>query len=267
MQLFLCLLRGLLLLGCVAALRLLLHILSRLLQSARGIGHLPVIVLAREFIELPRQPFGFFLQFLRSHLIAAAATAALLLLASAALLQFLLALGQFLQLPQRFIDILRALLLHFSALDRLVLILVLIEFQFEKIGEIPCVLPAATTAATAAHRHLNLIEQRIRAHQILKRLLLERLGFCGFSGLQLFRRRVHLLNGALQIVRHLLDHLVLIRQAPARHTLDQRVRLFGSFRLICADRVDVIRPFVVLEFVLVVDQLVRRSDDVFLALQ
>jgi len=74
LDLFLRLLSSLLLLRRVTALRLLLHILSGLLQSARRVGHLAVVVLARKLVQLARQPFGFFLQLLRGHLIAAART-------------------------------------------------------------------------------------------------------------------------------------------------------------------------------------------------
>src|SRR5207253_7277765 len=92
------LLARLLLLRRITALRLLLHILRSLLQRARGIGHLPVVVFARKLIELAREAFGFLLQFLRGHLIAAARSATLLLLPSPALLKFLLAFRQFFQL-------------------------------------------------------------------------------------------------------------------------------------------------------------------------
>ena len=115
-------------------------------------------------LELARQAFGLLLEFLRRHLVAAATAAALLLLARTAFLQLLLTLGQFLQLSQSFIDILRTLLLHFSALDGFILVFVLIQFQFEEIGEIFGVLRAATTAASAALRHLDFIEQGVGAH-------------------------------------------------------------------------------------------------------
>src|SRR6185369_6838469 len=107
LQLLLRLLSGLLLLRSVSALRLLLHILRSLVQRFRCIGHLAIIVLARKLVELARQTFRLLLQFLRGHLIAAAATAAaLLLLTSLTFLEFLLALGQFFQLAHGFIDFL-----------------------------------------------------------------------------------------------------------------------------------------------------------------
>jgi hypothetical protein len=106
LELFLRLLGCLLLLRRVTGLGLLLHVLRRLIQRARSIRHLAIVVFARKLVELARQTLGFSLQFLSGHLVAAATTAALLLLASPAFLQLLLALGQFLQLAKRFIDFL-----------------------------------------------------------------------------------------------------------------------------------------------------------------
>src|SRR5262249_49632873 len=159
---------------------------------------------------------------------AARTAAALLLLTSASLLQLLLTFGQFLQFAERFIHVLRV-LLHFAPLNGFVLVLVLIEFKFEKIREISCVLRTTAATAATAHAHLDFIEQGVGAHQELKSLLFERLGDIRFCCLKLFGGRFHLVDGALQVLGHLLDQLVLIRQASARHTFDERVGLFGGF--------------------------------------
>src|SRR5207247_6206068 len=92
---------------------------------------LPVIILPGEFVELARKPFCFFLQVL-SALVTTTATAALLLLLGPALHELLLTFCKFLQFLKGLIDGLGA-LVHFSALERFVLILVLIEFEFEMI--------------------------------------------------------------------------------------------------------------------------------------
>src|SRR5207247_8608086 len=120
------------------------------LQSAAVVGHLPVVVFTREFVELTSEAFGFLLQVLRAHLVASTATRALLLLGSS-LHQFLLAFGKLLQFLKRFIDGLRA-LVHLPALQGFVLVLVLVEFEFEKVREVFGALPRSP-AATAAATH------------------------------------------------------------------------------------------------------------------
>ena len=255
--------RGLFLLLTIAALRLLLHVVGGLLESAADIGHLPVVVFAGELIELPREALGFFLQFLRARLIASTVATALLLLCALALEQLLLAFGEFLQLLERFIDGLGA-LVHFPALQCLVLILVLIQFELEQICEVFRALPRASPAATAALCYLDLVEQRFGAHQILKGLLFERLGRLSVFSFELVGRRIHLIDGVLEVFRQLLDRLVLIRQAAAGHALHDRVGLFGKLRLVRRDGVDVVLPLFIFELVLVVDELVRGRDDLFL---
>src|ERR1051326_7125748 len=82
-QLFECLLRGLLLLLLVAVLGLLLHVACGLLQGPADVGHWGFFVSPGHFIELPRKPLCFLLQVLSAHLITLAARAALPLLGSA----------------------------------------------------------------------------------------------------------------------------------------------------------------------------------------
>ena len=63
-------------------------------------------------------------------------------------LQFgLLALGQFFELVRNLLFLL-GLLLAFTALDGFVLVLVLIQFEFEKVGQILSALLSTTTATT-----------------------------------------------------------------------------------------------------------------------
>src|SRR4029077_5935822 len=101
-----------------AAVLRLLHVLSSLLESASGIGHLAVIIFAGQLVQLTRQTFGFLLQVLRCRLIAASARTTGPLLLGATLLEFLLAFGKLFQFAQCFIDFRRILLL-FALLDSL----------------------------------------------------------------------------------------------------------------------------------------------------
>ena len=79
----------------------------------------------------------------------------------------------------------------------------MIEFQFEKIREVFRVLltSAAATAATLLHGDLNFRVQSFGAHQVLQCLLFERHRFTGVLGLELHGRRIHLVNGILQVFR------------------------------------------------------------------
>ena len=211
------------------------------------------------------ETFGFLLQVLRCGLIAAATTATGLLLLSFSLLLFLLALGEFLQFAEGLIDFLRVLLL-FALLDGFVLVLALIQFQFEQVGNVLRTLRTTAASATAL-TNLDFGKQRFGTHQILQCLLFKRLRSICFFCLELIRRRRHLVDGGFQIVCHLFDHLVLLGQAAAAHALEQGVGHFRVLGLICGNGMDVVDPFFVFIFVLVVDQLVRRSNDVPLPLR
>src|SRR5439155_332967 len=92
--------------------------------------------------------------------------------------QLLLPFRQLLQLLQCFVD---GLLLRIAAaallrlFGALILILLGIEFQIEKALQIAGGPAAATTSSTASalsERHLNVAERRLRAQQVLQRLLL-----------------------------------------------------------------------------------------------
>src|SRR5262245_29943769 len=67
------------------------------------------------------------------------------------------------------------------------------------------------------------------------------------------------------VLGQLFDRFVLIRQASTGHTLQNRVGLLRKFRLVRANGVNVVLPLFVLEFVLVVYQLVSGRNDLFLA--
>jgi hypothetical protein len=163
LQLLLGLVGGLLLALLATVGALLLHTACSLLQSTAGFGHLRIVLFAGEPLQLPRQPLGFALQFFGCHLVTAALAAALLLHGTT-LLKLLLALSKLLQLVDSFFNLL-GVLLHFTTLQGLVLVLVLVEFKFKQIGEIFGALPPAATAATAtAHGDLDFSEQRFGTH-------------------------------------------------------------------------------------------------------
>ena len=119
--------------------------------------------------------------------------------------EIFLAFGEFVELLERVVDILRLLLFGGGrgGLPRLVLVLFGIEFEIEKGGQIPCrsaTATAATATAALSKGNLNLAEGGLGAQQGLERLLLVGDGLLPLLLLQLlgggrhgFGSREHLL--------------------------------------------------------------------------
>jgi hypothetical protein len=258
--------RLLLLLGACTVLPLLLHVACGLFEGFADVRHLPVVIFARKPLKLSCKSLRFPLQFLGSHLIAAAATAAALHLLSPAFHSFLLALGELFQ----FVDSLLNLwtLVHFATLQSLILVLVLIKLEFEQIGKVFCTLASASAAsALLAHGHLNLGEQCFGAHQILQCFLLKRLGRAGGLLLQLDSCGQHLLDGQLQIFRQLLKVFVFVAETSAPKTLHQSLRLLSKLGLAFTDGMNVVRPLLALKLFLVAFKVKGRRNDLLLALR
>ena len=188
-----------------------------------------------------------------------------MLLLRSTLHQFLLALGKFLELADGLVDLLRV-LAHFATLECLVLVLVLVELEFEQVRKIFGVLTAAAAPSAAApHGDLDFGEERFGSHQVLERLVFERACRVRFLIFQLLGSRTHLLDGLLQVFRQLFELLILAGEPAASETLHQSIRLFGELGLAGTHGMDVVRPFLGPEFCFVAAELVRGRDDLFLA--
>ena len=188
-----------------------------------------------------------------------------MLLLRSTLHQFLLALGKFLELADGLVDLL-GVLVHFAALQRFVLVLVLVELEFEQVRKIFGVLTAAAAPSAAApHSDLDFGEERFGSHQVLERLVFERACRVRFLIFQLLGSRTHLFDGLLQVFRQLFELLILTGESAASETLHQSVGLFGELRLASAHGMDVVRPFLGTEFRFVAAEPVCGRDDLFLA--
>ena len=121
-----------------------------------------------------------------------------------------LALSQFIEFLQRLVDFLRFLFgRRGRARLRVILILLGIEFQIEKAGQIArrtAATPAASTAA-GTKRNLNLPESSLRAQQELQSLLLVRNRVLPLLLLQLLLRRRHRFGGGDHILLEVADGL------------------------------------------------------------
>ena len=163
--------RGLGVRGCTAPTvgRRLAHLVGASLELARNLLQLGVTGLPRETLQLPGRLFRFFGQVAGRLAPTAALTAALLGCRTPSLpLQFLLlSARQFPQLLEGFIHLFVRRLL-FAALNRLVLVAQLIEFQLEQVGQILSVGRVPALSAPATLLGLGRHEALVRLFSVLE---------------------------------------------------------------------------------------------------
>jgi hypothetical protein len=184
------------------------QVLGRVLQIPRRLLHLRIVLLRRLPLELTRHLFEIPAQLLDIPLVG---FGVLGLLAQLPLQLRLLALGEFLEFVGRLL-FLRRLLLPFTALHGFVLVLALIEFEFEQIGKIFGVLLTAASAASAAALsllHLDFGEKCRGLSKVVVGLTLERNRRGGIGLHQVLRDRRHFLDGLVDVLGEILDHLIL----------------------------------------------------------
>ena len=157
------LLRGLLLLA-VSSVFSITHVLRRLPQVVRGLLHLRIVLLGSLLFQLTRHLFKIATQLLDVALVGFGIR---ILLALLPLQLGLLAFGKLLELVRSFL-FLRRLLLSFTTLNAFVLVLALIQLQFEQIGKIFSVLLTAATAASATTLPLLHLDFRIECCSFAK---------------------------------------------------------------------------------------------------
>ena len=191
------------------------HRVGGVLKLARGLRQALVGLHAREFLQTPR---------LLLHLIGeralvlCAAPGGTLRAVGEALLPFgllLLAPGQFAQPLERLVDLLVG-LLALAALHALVLVLELVQFQFEEIREVLRVGPAAAAPSSASAlllAHLHLVVERFRAQEVLERLLLLGERALRIGGVEPLHGGLHLLHRLGQQLGDLLE-LGIAHHAP-----------------------------------------------------
>src|SRR5260370_31678430 len=94
------------------------------------------------------------------------------------------------------------------------MVLVGVELEVEKAGEIAPGASAAAPAPTSAKGHLDLAEGRFGPQKVLKRLLLVRNGLLPFSHLEFLGSRAHRFGGRGHLLLKRAELLVLSGQLP-----------------------------------------------------
>ena len=190
------------------------HRVGGVLKLARGLRQALVGLHAREFLQTPR---------LLLHLIGeralvlCAAPGGTLRAVGEALLPFgllLLAPGQFAQPLERLVDLLVG-LLALAALHALVLVLELVQLQFEEVREVLRVGASAAPASASALllAHLHLVVERFRAQEVLERLLFLGERALRIGGVEPLHGGLHLLHRLGQQLGDLLE-LGIAHHAP-----------------------------------------------------
>ena len=141
--------------------------------------------------------------------------------------QALLALGLLLLTPCQLAQALQSLvdlfvrLLHFPTLHALVLVLELVQLQFEEVGQVFGTGAATTaTAATLLLTHLDLVVERLGPQQVLERLLFLGERTSRIGGVQPLHGGLHLLAGPRQQGGDLIE-LGIPRDTPVVEARDQ----------------------------------------------
>jgi len=150
------------------------------------------------------------------------------------LVEFLLALGQLLELLQRVIDLLLPLLGGLRAASALVLILFRVEFEVEKALKIArgaASAAASTRAATLPESHLDIAHGSLGAQQELQCLLLRHKRGIPFGALQFVGRRLHVGNGLVHVVYEVLERIAGFLELTGLHAIGERLRLVTQFAL------------------------------------
>ena len=184
-------------------------------------------------LHLPLQLLGLAAE----HLLLPALLRSLLLALLLLLGQFLLPLGELLQLLERLVDLLLAAAAAAAGrlrLAALVLILFGIEFEVEQTLHVARGAAAAATAAAAAllaEGHLDIAERRFGAHQVLQRLLLGRQRILPLGALQLLGRRTHRLDRLFHVLDEALERIARAFELAGLHAVGQRLGLVAQFGL------------------------------------
>jgi hypothetical protein len=214
------LLRLLLLLGSASLLGA-VQLLSRLPQILCGLLHLGIVLLCRLLLELTRYFFQIAPELLDVPLVV---FRILVLRGSLPLQLLLLAPGQFFQFVGRFLFLGRLLLLAFTALDGFILVLALVQFEFEQVGKVLGILLAtATAAATTAAAALALLDldlgvKRRSFSEVVVSFALKRNGCAGIRFCQVFGDRAHALDSFIDVLGEFLDHRVGARELTCGET-------------------------------------------------
>ena len=150
--------------------------------------------------------------------------------------QLLLALGQFLQLLQRFVHFSLLRVGRLVRLHAFVLVLLRVQLEIEEPfeiarGAVHSTASASAASALAAHGHLDVAERGFGAQQELQRLLLWRQRILPLGGLQLVDGRLHGRCGLFHIRYEALKRIARFVQLAALHALRQRRRLVLQLRL------------------------------------
>ena len=244
------------------------HRVGGVLQLLHRVAQLPPLLLvARQLLELPRRLFGLVGE--RALRRAGVRPTALARLRHAALPLHLLLLPprQLLQLLDQLIDLLIAALL-LGALLHLVLVRQLVELELEQIREVVgelVLLPAAAAPAALLLRDLQLV-LLLGVLQQLQRALLGRQRGVGLHRLQVGLGRLHLVGRLGQR----LGDLVVGRidgAEPRLQLADQLFDLLAQLRLREVQEHDVLAELFRLGLRLVADDVERRGDDLALLLR
>jgi len=253
---------GLLLLLRSATLFSLTQIIRRVAKGVRSLPRIRIIILAGLLFELALQFFEIAAKLLDVPLVPFSVLRLTLLSLNFSLLPA----RQFRELVLDFLFLL-GLLLAFTALDGFILVSVLVQFEFEEIGEIlRALLTTATTTATAALSALNLdvgIEGSGSAEE-LEGFQFRRQRAVGIVLHQSFGGRPHLLDRFVHVLRQLFDHGVLIGKLASFEASHQSLRRLGDLVLAFRDGVKVIVQLLGIHGPLGADHLLGRYIDVLL---
>ena len=153
------------------------------------------------------------------------------------------------------------------AVDGLVLVLHLRQFEFHQVGQLlRLALAAAAAAALLPHRDLHLAEDGVGREQALQGALLGRQGVASQLLAQVRRRALHLARGRAQVFGHprqLLAPFKLFAHAPPQ-ALDELQRVCLQLLLPRGDRLVAVAAFLRRVALPLAHQAVRRGDQLLL---
>ena len=181
---------------------------------------------ALQLLHLPLELFGFAAQHFLFPTLLRHLLGGLLLLR-----QLLLPARQLFQFFQRIVNLLLACFLSRTGVG-FILVLFLVQFQIEQIGQIaPGATATAASAATAALLNLNIAERGFSAQQVLERLLFRRQRILESESFQFFRGWRHGRHSQFHFLDELPEPTAGTIQLTSLAAVGQRLGLIPQFRL------------------------------------
>ena len=205
------------------------HRVGGVLKLARRLGQTLVGLHARQLLEAPRLLLHLVGE--RALVLRAAPGGSLRTVGEAlsSLGLLFLAPGQLAQALQRLVDLLVR-LLAFAALHALVLVLELVQLQLEEVGEVlraRAAAPAPSSSTALLLAYLHLVVERLRAQEILQRLLLLGESAPRIGGVQPVHGGLHLLHRPRKQFGDLLE-LGIPHHAPVVEARDESRHLVAK---------------------------------------